>query len=123
MSDRPAPPRSFEAALTEFEALVEQMERGDLSLEESVSAYERGVALHRYCERALSAAERKVRILTERPGEEEGDPREELRAFPPEGDGGGASGASDGGSGRPAEVPAPRRGGAREAPGHDDLPF
>ena len=121
MSDRPAPPRSFEAALTEFEALVEQMERGDLSLEESVSAYERGVVLHRYCERALSAAERKVRILTESPGEE-GEAREELRTFPPEPEGG-ARPTSDGGSARPLEVPAPRRGGAREAPGHDDLPF
>ena len=120
MSDRPAPPRSFEAALTEFEALVEQMERGDLSLEESVSAYERGVALHRYCERALSAAERKIRILIESPGEE-GEPREELRAFHPEGDG--AYRTSEGGSARPFEDPAPRRGGAREAPDHDDLPF
>ena len=120
MSDRPAPPRSFEAALTEFEALVEQMERGDLSLEESVSAYERGVALHRYCEEALSAAERKVRILTERPGEE-GEPREALRPFHPEDQG--ASPAGEGGAARPPDGPAPRRGGVREAPGHDDLPF
>ena len=44
------------------------MERGDLSLEESVSAYERGVALHRYCEDALSTAERKLRILAEGSG-------------------------------------------------------
>lgn len=64
MSDRTTTPRSFESALAEFEALVEKMERGDLSLEDSVGAYERGVALHRYCEQALSAAERKVRILT-----------------------------------------------------------
>ena len=64
MPESTTTPRSFESALAEFEALVEKMERGDLSLEDSVGAYERGVALHRYCEQALSAAERKVRILT-----------------------------------------------------------
>lgn len=63
MPDRQTAPRSFEAALVELEALVEKMEGGDLSLEDSVTAYERGVALHGYCEQALSAAERKVRIL------------------------------------------------------------
>ena len=64
MPDRETTPRNFESALAEFETLVEKMERGDLSLEDSVSAYERGVALHRYCEQALSTAERKIRILT-----------------------------------------------------------
>ena len=67
--DRETTPRSFESALAEFETLVEKMERGDLSLEDSVSAYERGVALHRYCEQALSTAERKIRILTEGAGD------------------------------------------------------
>ena len=68
MPDRETTPKSFETALAEFEALVDKMERGNLSLEESVSAYERGVALHRYCEEALSTAERKIRILTEGSG-------------------------------------------------------
>ena len=58
------------------------MERGDLSLEDSVSAYERGVVLHRYCERALSTAERKIRILTEGAGD--GGQEEALQLFRPE---------------------------------------
>lgn len=80
--DRETTPRSFESALAEFEALVEKMERGDLSLEDSVSAYERGVVLHRYCERALSTAERKIRILTEGAGD--GGQEEALQLFRPE---------------------------------------
>ena len=79
MPDSQTTPPSFESALAEFEALVEKMERGDLSLEDSVTAYERGVVLHGYCERALSAAERKVRILTEGAGE--GGAGERLRPF------------------------------------------
>ena len=79
MPAQPAPPRSFESALSEFEALVEKLERGDLSLEDSVDAYERGVVLHRYCEQALSTAERKIRILTE--GAAGGEADEELRSF------------------------------------------
>ena len=79
MPERRTTPESFESALAEFETLVEKMEGGDLSLEDSVAAYERGVALHGYCERALSAAERKVRILTEGGGE--GGAGEELRPF------------------------------------------
>ena len=80
--DRETTPRSFESALAEFEALVEKMERGDLSLEDSVSAYERGVALHRYCEQALSTAERKIRILTAGPGD--GGAGAALQPFDPE---------------------------------------
>lgn len=79
MPERHPTPPSFESALAEFEALVEKMERGDLSLEDSVAAYERGVALNGYCEQALSAAERKIRILTEGAGE--GEAGEGLRPF------------------------------------------
>ena len=55
----------FEAALAELEALVEQMESGELSLEESLSAFERGVKLTRHCQSALKNAELKVKVLTE----------------------------------------------------------
>jgi exodeoxyribonuclease VII small subunit len=57
---------SFEQALSELEALVERMEQGDLSLEESLKSFERGVELTRSCQEALSAAEQKVEILTSR---------------------------------------------------------
>ncbi|HTO56163.1 MAG TPA: exodeoxyribonuclease VII small subunit [Pseudomonadales bacterium] len=59
----------FEAALEELEALVERMETGELSLEESLRAFERGVALTRDCQRALKDAELRVRALTESGGE------------------------------------------------------
>ncbi|WP_435100103.1 exodeoxyribonuclease VII small subunit [Arhodomonas sp. AD133] len=53
----------FEAALGELEELVVRMERGDLSLEESLKAFERGVGLTRACQKALTDAEQKVEIL------------------------------------------------------------
>lgn len=56
---------SFEAALAELETLVEKMETGDLSLEDSLSAFERGVKLTRHCQSSLKAAELKVKVLTE----------------------------------------------------------
>lgn len=56
---------AFEAALAELESLVEKMEAGELSLEESLTAFERGVKLTRHCQSALKAAELKVKVLTE----------------------------------------------------------
>lgn len=54
----------FETSLDELETLVEQMESGDLSLEESLQAFERGVALTRSCQSALKSAELRVQKLT-----------------------------------------------------------
>ena len=54
----------FEKALAELEQLVETMEKGDLTLEESLKQFERGVTLTRACQRALAEAEQKVRVLT-----------------------------------------------------------
>ncbi len=56
---------AFEEALAELEGLVEQMEAGDLSLEASLAAFERGVKLTRHCQASLKAAELKVKVLTE----------------------------------------------------------
>ncbi len=53
----------FEGALAELEQLVEQMEQGELSLEESLQQFERGIALTRACQQALQTAEQKVQIL------------------------------------------------------------
>lgn len=55
----------FESALEDLEALVERMEAGEMSLEESLVAFERGIKLTRHCQTALKAAELKVRTLTE----------------------------------------------------------
>lgn len=74
MSKKKSESASFEASLSELEALVEQMEGGELSLEESLSAFERGVALTRSCQQALQAAEQKVEILTARTPEAPTEP-------------------------------------------------
>lgn len=66
MSRKKSESPSFEESLGELEALVERMESGDLSLEESLSAFERGIALTRSCQQALQAAEQRVEILTAR---------------------------------------------------------
>lgn len=54
---------NFEASLQQLEQLVQQMEQGNLSLEESMQAFEKGVALTRQCQQALDAAEQKVQVL------------------------------------------------------------
>jgi exodeoxyribonuclease VII small subunit len=61
----------FEAALQELETLVEKMEQGELSLEDSLSHFERGVKLSRTCQQALKAAEQKVEILMQKNSREE----------------------------------------------------
>jgi len=65
LSKEPTPDMSFEQALAELETLVERMESGELSLEESLASFEKGVALTRSCQKALTEAEQKVRILTD----------------------------------------------------------
>ena len=62
---------NFEQSLQELEALVEKMEAGNLSLEESLKYFERGIALTRNCQKALSEAEQKVKILLEKNGKEQ----------------------------------------------------
>ncbi|NLO79880.1 MAG: exodeoxyribonuclease VII small subunit [Xanthomonadaceae bacterium] len=58
-----ATPFDFERALKELEELVERMEQGELSLEESLKTFERGIELTRSCQQALKEAEQKVEIL------------------------------------------------------------
>lgn len=55
----------FEAALAELEVLVDQMEAGEMTLEASLAAFERGVKLTRRCQGALRDAQLKVKRLTE----------------------------------------------------------
>ena len=56
---------NFERSLDELEQLVQKMEKGELSLDESLSAYERGVALYRQCQGALQQAELRVKLLSD----------------------------------------------------------
>ena len=62
---------SFEEALAELEALVEHMESGELSLEDSIKTYERGVSLGRVALKALDEAEQRVQVLNEDSAEPE----------------------------------------------------
>lgn len=59
----------FEHSLAELEALVSQMEQGDLSLEDALKAFEDGVQLTRQCQTILNDAEQKVQILVDKNGE------------------------------------------------------
>ena len=63
--EAPSPVANFEHSLEELEQLVERMETGELSLEESLAAYERGVGLYRSCHQALEQAELRVRLLSD----------------------------------------------------------
>jgi exodeoxyribonuclease VII small subunit len=58
--------KDFESAIAELDAIVKQMEEGDLPLDKSLKLYERGVTLSRYCQEQLAAAERRIEQLTER---------------------------------------------------------
>ncbi len=60
---------NFESSIKELESLVEQMESGDITLEESLQYFERGIELTRNCQQLLSAAEQKVEILMQKNGQ------------------------------------------------------
>ncbi|MGC6481460.1 MAG: exodeoxyribonuclease VII small subunit [Porticoccaceae bacterium] len=59
----------FEQQLASLEGLVESLESGELSLEESLKSFEQGIKVARDCQAALKAAEQKVEVLT-RQGDE-----------------------------------------------------
>ncbi|HRZ23708.1 MAG TPA: exodeoxyribonuclease VII small subunit [Candidatus Contendobacter sp.] len=61
-------PLPFEMALAELESLVGQLEQGELTLDDALQRFERGIALVRDCQHALQAAEQKVDQLIERNG-------------------------------------------------------
>ncbi|MFO6447206.1 exodeoxyribonuclease VII small subunit [Erythrobacter sp. NE805] len=56
---------SFEQALSQLEAIVQQLERGDVPLDQSITLYERGEALRAACQQRLDAAQARIeRIVT-----------------------------------------------------------
>lgn len=59
----PDAPKDFETALAQLESLVARMEDGDLPLEQSLAAYQQGVALARLCQSLLDKAEEQVKVL------------------------------------------------------------
>ena len=58
----------LESALEKLELLVKSLEQGDLSLEDSLKAFEAGIKLTRQCQETLAAAEQKVQLLIEKNG-------------------------------------------------------
>lgn len=69
---------AFEKSLSELESLVQQMESGDLTLEQSLKAFEKGVRLTRECQQALTEAEQTVQQLLDNNGQQETRPFEPL---------------------------------------------
>ncbi|MCL2874947.1 MAG: exodeoxyribonuclease VII small subunit [Betaproteobacteria bacterium] len=63
MTKSAPPPKTFEAAVSELEAIVRQMETGSLPLEQALEQYQRGIVLLRHCQDRLDAAEQQIRIL------------------------------------------------------------
>lgn len=63
MSDKPVTEMSFEDAMAALEAVVGQLERGDVALEQSIALYERGAALKAHCAQQLKDAEAKVELI------------------------------------------------------------
>lgn len=62
-TEKNAPPKNYEAAVEELEALVTAMEQGDLSLEQSLVSYQRGAVLLKYCQVQLADAQERVKVL------------------------------------------------------------
>ncbi|HEV8076771.1 MAG TPA: exodeoxyribonuclease VII small subunit [Marinobacter sp.] len=55
----------FEKSLEELEQLVRDLEHGELTLEQSLATFERGVGLTRDCQQALKSAEQRVEVLVQ----------------------------------------------------------
>ena len=59
----------FEATLEKLETIVEKMDQGDMSLEDSLKAFEQGIQLTRSCQKALVEAEQQVQLLLQENGQ------------------------------------------------------
>lgn len=56
---------SFEKAVTELEEIVKKLEKGELTLDESIDCFQRGIELTKYCSKRLDEAERSITMLVE----------------------------------------------------------
>ena len=65
---------AFEDNLSALEGIVEQLESGQLSLDDAMKAFEQGIRLTRECQESLAAAEQKVQVLMQRNGEQTLEP-------------------------------------------------
>jgi exodeoxyribonuclease VII small subunit len=69
-----SPTPKFEAGLEQLEAIVKEMESGDLPLERALELFEKGMKLSETCRQQLEAAETRVEILIKRAGEIQAQP-------------------------------------------------
>jgi exodeoxyribonuclease VII small subunit len=65
MNEKKIESLNFESAMSELEDLVTKIEAGNLSLEESLKEFEKGIKLSRVCQKALTNAEQRVKVLSE----------------------------------------------------------
>lgn len=65
MAENDDPKESFEQALSRLEQIVVSLEKGDLSLEDSLRLYEEGIARARFCQARLESAEAKIEVLSQ----------------------------------------------------------
>jgi exodeoxyribonuclease VII small subunit len=77
MSKKKADLSQFEQAMAELEGIVQQLEQGDLSLDVSLSQFERGISLVKQSQQQLQSAEQKVQMLLQQ------QQQESLHAFTP----------------------------------------
>ena len=63
---------TFEEALSELEKIAERLEEGELGLDDSIAAFEKGVNLVKFCQEKLEEAERKIEILQKGDNEKDG---------------------------------------------------
>ena len=63
MAPKDVSSKNFESAMEEIEQVVEQIESGELSLEESLAAYEKGVGLVKFCYQKLNEVEKRIEVL------------------------------------------------------------
>ncbi len=68
MSDKPVAEMTFEEAMAALEQVVNQLERGDVALEQSIALYEKGAALKAHCAAKLATAEAKVEMIRAQEG-------------------------------------------------------
>jgi exodeoxyribonuclease VII small subunit len=72
-------PRNFESAIERLEEITEQLETGETSLEDSMKLYTEGLEIAQFCEKKLTQAQKKIKIIREKnnlPSEEEFDEEE-----------------------------------------------
>lgn len=54
---------TFEQSLKDLEKIVLELEKGEMSLDDSISSFEKGIALSRECSKKLDEAEKKINVL------------------------------------------------------------